>query len=513
MNRLTKYKLRMKKILFVVIVLACQIMISQENEDFSFNKTDVFSEKFSKYLFVESFQDKKGNTGALRYFDEKIYVDSKNKVKGVATKKVGGFLRGITIQKWNDKGETILNKTFMLNLEDKNSIGRVFYNDGRYYVFEFLRNKKNKSLDYFVNIFNDENLIERKEVFSVNVNKFPKKNPSGKYGYDFDYYGYFSFSEDKSNILYSIDGGISSTEDHKILVFNKNLELLYNKEFKNDSEDLLCQVQDISINNEGNVYFLAKYFKGSLSVKKKGKVNYSYKLFKINKEKEESIVLNTSNHFIPKLKLTQKGSKLVCAGFSSKKNENTKEGIAFYSVDNESMEIINSTFKSFAFSNSFQFYKDIKLNSDLSLYRFKDLVISDKGNCVFTAEEIEFTYYQDYVAHTVKDIMVVYFSIDGEIKWGRNINKENEVSSSPIFNNNEDVYLFINTDKELKNKSKRNNLYGVKLGKDRGVKKTIRLKDNSDLIFDVVGANRVDDSKIIFSGSKDKKTQLITISL
>ena len=514
-------KKNMKRVILVItIFLIIQSVSSQEElKNFEVVKTEVFKEIVSNSILLQGFEDELSNSGVLRYFKGAIPAGSQNWVKG------------ITIQKWDVKGKMFLNKIFILDLPLKHEVGRVFYNRGKYYVFDFFRNKKSKSLDYFINVFTEKGLQERKKVFSVELNQLPKKYPKWTSGYDFDYRGYFSFSENKDYILYTIDADVVNEEQHKFFVFNKNLELLYQKEFSYEWNDLHFELQNIEISNEGVIYFSGKKYNGSRKEKSKNKVNYSYEIFKISETEQKSLDIEISDFFVRELRLKRNKNRIVAVGFCSKFDAYKKGGIAFFDVDAENLVLNNTSYEPFRK----QFYSD-KYGADmsyknLSAYQLKDILILNDGGCIITAEEEEISSSQYGVSSVLyNDLMVVNFSKERKMKWSRNINKKIQRASPVIIDKVGNPVFFVNAYKELSKldesrvelksralglTKKNSNLFMIKLNVENGNPQISVFQHNevSETVFKGGDTDRIGDSKLFFLG-RDKKTlsnQFMTI--
>lgn len=513
----------MKKKILVVLLIIAQVCVCQEiDEDVFLVKSEVFVEKYSKPIFVDAFQDKEGNFGSVKYVEKLASNLSTTKIMGVV------------IQKWDNTGKTILNKTHSLKLKGESSIGTFLFKEGKFYVFECVKNRKKKTLDYYVHILDDEKQIERKKVLSVAVNKFPKKNIKRiSHKYDSNYSGGFLFSKNGKYIAYSIDAAYKDKETHKVFVFNNNLELLWQKEFTHDKEDEFYSLYDTKVSNNGEIYMLGRAYNNPV----KREINKHHELFKVTKEKEESVKLNISNVWIKNMQLEQTDNEITCVGLFSKVNRYEIKGVAFFKLDKSSMTIMRQKKETFSQKLFFDKYGTGTIENLLN-YGIRNLVRLKNGDYIITAEEMNYSFGEyGTTSYSFDDIIVTRLSKDGDLIWSRNINKKNrgrkydgKLSYKSIINENGDVYLFLNAHKIKEglegerlifksgilglsiNNSK---LYSVRLKKEDGSfdVNVIQENKNSEMLFDLQNGKELNKNKVVFFGIKDKNSQITTIEL
>ena len=360
---------------------------------------------------------------------------------------------------------------------------------------------------------------------------------------DRNYQGDVTFSPDKEYIVFNLDSYAKDREEHKLLVYDKNLDLIWEKEFSHPSEDRLFDLVRVKIDNNGTAYILGRVFHEKRRTKSGGEVNYHYELFKISEEKTERTELNPGGHYVRSLDLIFDNNKLVCIGTFSTENDNKLIGSAFFSIDKQSMELLTTNFQEFSSDVMFDKYGDANESQKrLKKYYIDNIRKSNDGGYVITAEEFDIDFnhgqYGGSTTYHFDDILVLRLSESGDLFWARNINKKQSsgffdrvLSYSALVKGN-NVYLFLNAHKNmgklsedrerfksglLGNINKNNsNLYVIRFDENGNWDSSI-IQENkvSDVIFDVLNEEieTHDNSKIVFFGSDEQKKQFLAVEI
>ncbi|OSY87125.1 hypothetical protein WH52_12720 [Tenacibaculum holothuriorum] len=497
-------------------------MKAQETIDIDIVKSKVFKEKKESVLNT-IFKDKNNNLYVIRTLE-----NGKSLLIDVFTK---------DFEKIN---------SYEHKLKKRHQISGGFLDGNKIGFIEYYRNKKEDKVEAFLHTSNKDNFefVSRK-IFEVGIDSYPTFFESlfSSSKIDRNFKGNMSFSKSGNYYVFNIDSFDKKNEKHTILVFDKEFNKLWEKDFQLPYEDRKFQLQDVIVSNEGEVFVLGKVIIKKKKKKKGGK--YNYELFKLTKDKVMSSKISVEEHFVATLELdfdTKGNVSLI--GFYSNKNDFQFKGVCSFLINSENLEKTNTYFSPF----TEQFITDKygkKKDKELSNVTFKNVSYDNDGNMIITAEEFFITtnyVYTQYGGYTTTsynfdDIMVLKLNKEGKLIWARNINKAQTSGyfSDPLmsfgtaqYNNHE--YLILNAHKNMGELSggrikfresflwkatKRNtNLYMVKIDDDGDfIYKTILHNKNEETIFNCRYVEQVSENELILYGQKKKKKQLIKITI
>lgn len=127
---------------------------------------------------------------------------------------------------------------------------------------------------------------------------------------------------------------------YALTVLDAEMRTLWNKTLKMPYEENFFEFQDLVVDNESNVYLLAKLYKSKFIKKEKhrGQVNYSYKILPFNSKGEqlgETDIELDEKKFVEQVSLTKSNGVLRCIGFYSNKLIEGVAGLFYLELDEQ----------------------------------------------------------------------------------------------------------------------------------------------------------------------------------
>jgi hypothetical protein len=363
---------------------------------------------------------------------------------------------------------------------------------------------------------------------------------------DEDTFGNIVFSENKSFFAISleINDKKEKYEAHKIIVFNDKFQQIFVFDFSKKINHRLFEYQDLVVDDqEGIVYFIGKSYENDLkSTKYKGKPNYHFEIYKVDKNGQKLLSFKNLEKFVNSAYLVHNNNQLTCVGFYSEENDFKYKGVFKMVIDYQSMNINNQVFLPFSDQFIIDKYGELK-NEELRDIFFRKIFVAENGDIVINAEEFHVTSY--YVkgmnglpGHWVTttffgDIIAVNISSENTIKWARNINKnqtgEFKFYSHSYFSTlvNGKDYFFVNLSDNIKKlrddrivfigkKPKKSNLYVIVID-EKGNMDYKKLLDDSEAEVSYSVKNGVfrglEKNSIVFQGRSTNKNRLIKVNI
>jgi len=277
-------------------------------------------------------------------------------------------------------------------------------------------------------------------------------------------------SKDTSKVLIyaSLPKKKKQPERFSLQVFDKQLDLLWDKEVRLPFNDENFAVQEYKVDNEGNVYMLGLIYEDGKRLERGGKPNYQYVIlaYRNNGESVEEYKINLNQKFITDLTFrVAKNGELIFSGFYSDKGTYSAKGTYFFRLDPISKEISNKNLKPFDFDFLTEYltdteYSKAKKNTqkkgkgtpELYRYALDDLILRSDGGAVLVAEQyfVQRRYNNNYgynpsigfgfnrfnrfndpynrleddYEYYYNDIIVVNIRPNGEIEWTARIPKQ-----------------------------------------------------------------------------------------
>ena len=414
--------------------------------------------------------------------------------------------------------------------------GMLIKNDSLFLI-KTKYDSKSKEIRFFVQYnkldkykFASKNLItfnreQYKKYFGIGIPFFIISN--GIEQIDFDTYGYIKFSKNKKYFVLSFDINNKEKETHFIAVFDDRFNKKYQTKFQRNIYDRYFDYADLDIDNQGNVYILGQvYENNSLRVKKRGKPNYHYELFKISKDGQKNVSFKKNDKYISTLKLLHKNDKLFLTGYYSDKSNGGIKGICFYKYTDD-LTLIKKSFQEINFSK-----KETKDRYN----RYLRSIFIDKEDNVFLISEVfyikDITVFQqgrakDQITPYYVNLMISKLNKDGKLLWTKFVYK---LDSSPTHIStlvNGNIYIFlIATKTKVKKKhknivlfkssySKNHSLFAIKFDKNGkfSYKKLIDTKKASVNYNPAYGLIDIDNNAVILLGKYKKKQRTAIIKI
>ncbi|MEP1488415.1 MAG: hypothetical protein ABJK28_08300 [Algibacter sp.] len=278
----------------------------------------------------------------------------------------------------------------------------------------------------------------------------------------------FAMSPNGNYFVVSTDDIKKHSNSYTVRVYNsETLSLVFKQAFQENTEKFY-EANDLSIDDDANVYALGKVFLEGRSEKKGGKANYDFVLNKITKSGNQAtkIELSKEEH-ISSLIISNVKNKIRLIGFYSDKRAGRIKGTLIFGVATDAMTITKQN----AFKLPEAVYKDLYTENkakkkkdkaaELSSY-YVDYVLEDEnGNTYLLAEEffITTTYvsngmgggYMQTVFH-YNNVLVIKINAEGQLEWGRSIFKRATAPSYSAFLKEGQLHVILNSGKNLNEK-------------------------------------------------------------
>lgn len=267
------------------------------------------------------------------------------------------------------------------------------------------------------------------------------------------------FNEDKTAFIISIHYKKGKLNQHRIYLYNASLQKIMDQDLSKEVEDKNYAFENIAISKDKkNVYIMAKaYFK-----KKRFKAlerKFQYEVIKINKDGYQIQNFDSEDKYSEALIPRMNNGELVCVGFYADRKDNRYNGLSYFKLDPQTLEIKLRKYNPFTteFMND-KFGRDE--TDPVKNLVFKNVTFLDDNSVMFNAEEyfvtssiqanssgtrlrVERYHYNDIVSARMDD--------QGDMIWARNINKsevtqgDGAYASYSSYSKGGNTYFFICT--------------------------------------------------------------------
>jgi len=313
---------------------------------------------------------------------------------------------------------------------------------GNLYIFSSFRNKGSRINYFFKQSVNLKTLKlnnDLEEIAQINFKGFSKYNAGGFL---------FDTSRDSSKFLVYYDRPYEKEEKEEmgIIVFDQDLNKIYNKDITLPYEDQLYRTQDFIVDNKGNFHILGKLFKDKPKNTRKGKPNYFYQVLSYydNGETREKYPIEVTGKYLNDMQLAiDANGNLACGGFYATNASFNVDGSYWLKIDAKTKEIVSKNFKEFSIDFITQNMKARKekkykrkeaKGKEIELYRYylDDIIFHADGGSVLIGEQFFITtsissdqngQSTTIVRYHFNDIIVVKVNKAGEIEWAKKIPK------------------------------------------------------------------------------------------
>lgn len=314
--------------------------------------------------------------------------------------------------------------------------------DGELILFSTFLDKKTKTKLLFAQSINKKSLKPSSKLIKVGAIEYSGSNRRNTGSFTYQVSG----DDKRILIYYSLPFEKGENEKFSYHVFDKDLNLLWEKAVTVPYADELFGVADYQIQENGDMYLLSRIYQDKAKVTKKGKPNYHYQIIaytnKGNDVKEYPIILK--DKYLSEMKITiNADGDIICGGFYSNVSPYAIDGSYFLKIDSKSKEIVSKSFKEFGLDfitqnmTDKQKKKTTKRDSkgkDVELYSYDldNIILRDDGGAVLVGEQffIKVVTSTDSQGNTTttyhyfyNDIIVISINPSGEIDWTEKIAK------------------------------------------------------------------------------------------
>jgi len=407
-------------------------------------------------------------------------------------------------------------------------IGEVVYDD-EIKVFTVYSPKAKERVVY-CHVFNVKSgSHSKKKLFEVTVAK-----KRFLFGNRKDRQTSLSISPDGKYLAMATDNIYKDVNDYAIRVFDAtNLDLLYTKSYQKH-EDKYFKHNDISVNDNGDVFVLGKLYKQGKKEKKKGEANYDFILNKVTKESNKELSISLAEQHIKNLNITIVDNKLHLIGFYSEKRTGKIKGGCNFIIDSEGFSVASKT----NYELPLNVYEDLfgdkrgskKKGKELTNFYIDYILEDSQGNTYLLAEEFYIT--QVYVNNGMNggywqtvyhydDILILKFGASGDLDWGRSIFKRSTSPSYNAFLKNDELHVLLNSGKNLLEKKdgrtkvskgwfESSSLYDI-VYNNAGEVTYSKVQDNKGKTYYLPYYGTFQDDKFIMMSSGRKKRQFMIL--
>ncbi|GHC65234.1 hypothetical protein [Ulvibacter litoralis] len=483
----------MKRILLITLLISQGIIFAQNESNFKIYESPVYIDKVKTDSVRATYTSNSGKTGIIRNDKKEIVFDlfdenfSKIHSKLIET----------------DKKETY--------------IGDIFYSNEINVFTETFPDKDVKVLTCYV--FNLENKTNKKiELSSTTIDKklslfSNQKGAKFSMSPDLNYFSITNYTIHKDEVFY-----------HVSVFDSKTYELVYDQQITRN-ENKFFSLSEIQIDNSKNVFLLGESFFDEESPKIKSEKNRHFIVEKISKTDYSKLDLNLENKYIKSLKAVTDANEYNLYGFYSDSGLNAIKGVCNILIDMENFEIKNKNLQdlpSQVYADLFGTDKADKKKGK-ELFEFKiDYILNDEQNNIYlTAEQFYITYENDRKVEHYDDILIIKFTPNGKLDWGRSILKYDYKPSYNAFVKNNELHIILNSGKKLKELNDGRTKATVGLFEtsalydfvylNTGLGKINKIQNNKKKTYYLPNYGNYIDGKFIMISDSQKERQFMTL--
>lgn len=376
--------------------------------------------------------------GDIIGYDRSGFYVVRNQTKAFSSK--------LSIERFDNQFNLAKSIDLELMEEGKKSFLEYFLHvDGRLWMFTSFSDTNTKKNILLAKPVNKQSLMpnntQKKELVAIDFEG--RRNKSG-----------FTFrtSNDSSKVLiyYSLPQS-DPTDPQKFgfLVFNKQMDLLWQKEIMLPYRDDLFDIETTKIGNNGNVYLLGLLFNDRRREKRKGLPNYEYKVLSYTNHGAtiNEFAINLPDKFLTDMQIGARANgDIVCAGFYSESGTMSIRGTFFLSIDAQTKEMRTKSLKEFDINFITQNMTEREMNQakrrdekgqDVELYEYDldKLIVRSDGGAMLIGEQyfVRTRTYTQYMGgrpitqtttyYYYNDIIVVNIDPQGNIDWSVKVPK------------------------------------------------------------------------------------------
>lgn len=411
------------------------------------------------YDFGEKYRDRYrySNLVAIDEDDSGGYVLVRAYYQGLVLKP-----KGYLIEKYNSDLELVSEYNYKLRGLD---FVKGFLKNGQLNLLFLNYNPNKQEYEYWVHTspIIDFNFKEKK---LLSIASEEVRNPVGKNYYNRDFSRGFTtailFDEEKKGFVISTHHKRGKSNKHMIHMFDTALNKKFEYDFSDEIEEKNYAFENVAFSSDlQTAYIVGKaYFK-----KRRFRVDerkFQYELIKVSQNGNKSQSFVDPGKYPEALYPVLVQDKLVCVGFYADRKDNRYNGVAYFDVNPNTLDIEGQKYNGFS-----QQFMDDKFgreeDKDIKNLVFKGVEVTDDKDILFNAEEyfvtsgMEVTGAGDALKverYHYNDIVSVKLGINGDLKWARNINKtevtrgDGAYASYSSYCKDGNTYFFICTSSE-----------------------------------------------------------------
>ncbi len=430
----------MKKLLLLCLLIISNISLAQSTTNLRVSQSEEYKDKVKSIDVIAIYTSEAGET-----------VIARNGKKD--------FLLDIF--------DTNLNKTFSKVIEsNKNEkhVGDLFYNN-QFKLFTVYAPKKDERILYCHTLDLTSKSYKKTIIFETTV-----ENKQSLFGSRRNHNTSFALSPNGNYYAIATDNIRKNKNSYTLRVFDSETgNLIYTKTYQ-ESQKRTFEHNDLYIDDDTNVYSLGKLFLNSKSSNKKlnGDAHYQFVLNKITKDGVTELLLDLNDEHIQSLSISQTNNQLNLLGFYSELYVGRIKGGCNFVIDTDNFSV--KTKKTLSLPK--QVYEDLygyrtaerknKKKKELRNFEIDYVLTDSKGGTFLIAEEFYIT--QQYVqtgttggyyttVYHYDDILILKFSPNGDLDWGRSVFKRSKEPSYNAFIKDDQLHIILNSGKNLNEKN------------------------------------------------------------
>jgi len=453
-----------------------------------------------------------------------------------------------------------LSKTKSLQLELKYKNSARFYEgivqlNNELFLFSSYRDQKTKKNSLFVQnvIKNTLQLDPKLKTVSTIDYTGERRRNAGNFNY--------RISNDSTKLLvfYNLPYNKGMNERFGFHVFDKNMNLIWEKEVTLPYKEELFGIENYIIDNNGNIHLLGIIYKDRKKSKRVGSPNYKYQILSYTKNGKgfKEYPVDIEEKFITDMRIAiNKDQDIICAGFYSGLSSYSIKGSFFLKINSKSNRIITRNFKEFGIDFITQNMterqeKKTKKKADkgksIELYEYdlRQIILKDDGGAILIGEQfyitVTTTTTTDANGHTststkyhyhYNDIIAINISHNGEIEWAEKIAKSQRstndggfYSSYQLFIKDDNLYFIFNDNPKNLFLKKGDRAYGIDSRSKKSVTAIVELNNkgeqtrealfaeiDSEVIIRPMAGEQISKNELILFGQKKKKQQFAKVT-
>jgi len=323
------------------------------------------------------------------------------------------------------------------------------------------------------------------------------------------------FFSEAPDVRSSRAGADAASNRFSIKVLDSEFKGVWSEKIVLPYDENLYEHRQIEVDNDGNVYILAKIYDKRIRNKVRGKANYKYKIIALRDgEERREYDLYLQDKYITDItfKLDRRTNDIICSGFYSERNSEGFKGAFFLAIDKVTKEVSRTGMKDFSvdFMSNFMRERRAERGGEVFDFDMRDMVLRTDGGAVLIAEQffISTNTQRDFntgqifynYQYNYNDIIAVNINPDGSIEWSTYIPKWQR-STSPFYSSfskavvKDKIYFVFN-----ERISKRGNVMLATINADGTVdmKDLFRNKEAGVIIRPMVCRQVVDNEMIIY---------------